>query len=163
MTPPLRHSAPVRAIVMDALEQGGANAPVHDFSALRGSAPEGAFRLQEQVEHDTPLDALVVNRRTDVVVVSLHGALSRASTELPRFERLRTLLAHDVSTIFFGDPTLHLSAEIQLAWYTGWAGVDVHSLIASRTEQIAAAIGAKTIIFTGSSGGGFAGSSHLRV
>jgi len=102
------------------------------------------------------LDALVVNRSSDVMVVALHGATDRAKTTLPRFEWLRTLLDFNVSCVFFSDPALHLSERIQLAWYTGWDGVDCHAEIANETRRIASFLGVERVVFTGASGGGFA-------
>ncbi|KQZ89864.1 hypothetical protein ASD62_11705 [Phycicoccus sp. Root563] len=98
----------------------------------------------------------MVNKQSDVVIVSFHGATDRKTTVLPRFERLRTLLELDVSSVFFSDPTLHLDPKIWLTWYTGWGDVDAHRAIADLSQAIARSIGASIVIFTGSSGGGFA-------
>lgn len=149
----------MQTIALAELAQGGGNAPVHPFDELDflGSARDDrAFRLREELEPGRPLDALVVNRGTDELVFSFHGALNREKTVLPRFERLNMILGHEVSGVFFGDPTLHVSPDIQLAWFTGWDGVDVHRHIARRSLEIASAVGASRLIFTGSSGGGFA-------
>ena len=155
MTPALP-AGHLTTIPVDDLELGGANAPVNEFERLTAPLPLGAARLQTHLVGDLPLDALVVNRATDELVVSFHGALNREATALPRFERLRMILGHDVSCLFFGDPTLHLSPRIQLSWYTGTADVDAHAELASRAQQVAQSVGASRIIFTGSSGGGFA-------
>lgn len=103
-----------------------------------------------------PLDALLVDRQSDVLVVSFHGALNRQTNTLPRFERLKTLLEYDVSSLYFTDPALHLADHLELAWFTGPRDLDVHEVIARWTARAAEAIGASHIIFSGSSGGGFA-------
>lgn len=151
-------SSVMHTIPIEELELGGLNAPVNDFDELvSGAVPNGhATRLQKTLDEGIPLDALVVARGTSALVVSLHGAIDRATTRLPRFERLRMLLEHNVSLVCFGDPTLQLSEGIPLAWYTGWRGLDVHAEIAYRLKRIAEMLGASKIILTGSSGGGFA-------
>lgn len=148
----------VRAIPVDDLAIGGANAPINDYETadLAGITVGSAARLQKQLPGDVPLDALIVNRGTSVVVVALHGATDRAKTQLPRFEWLRSMLEYEVSCIFFGDPSLHLSPKLLLAWYTGWETADVQAEVAAWSKRIADAIGATRVIFMGASGGGFA-------
>lgn len=141
------------------LETGGANAElmvVNGADDVPVDIPEGAVRIRQLLEGDVPLDALVVNKKSDAVIVAFHGATDRKKTVLPRFERLRSLLDMDVSSIFISDPTLHLDPDIWLTWYTGWGSVNGHQLIADLCQRIAEAIGARRLIFTGSSGGGFA-------
>lgn len=144
------------------LDEGGANAPVNSFAVLENfqesDAPvgNGAARLQSEIRQGINLDALVANKSTDILVVAFHGATNRANTTLPRFEWLRTILDLDVSSAYFSDPTLLLDHEMQLSWYTGWEGVDVHQRIANEITKIAVTVGAKKVILTGSSGGGFA-------
>lgn len=146
----------VRAIPIKDLEQGGANAPINQFDELDAIPIHSASRLRRTLPGGAPLDALVVNRGTSAVVVALHGATDRSRTVLPRFEWLRSLVAHDVSSIFFADPALHLSPRLALAWYTGWADVDVHDEVARWSLKIAETLRASRIIFMGASGGGFA-------
>lgn len=116
----------------------------------------GISKYRAKIGRNTTLDALLVNQKSDVLIVSCHGALPRQTTKLPRFERLRTFLNTSYSSIYFGDPTIHLSDKLGLAWYTGWKEIDVYPIIAEWVEKAAHASGAKKIIFVGSSGGGFA-------
>jgi len=51
---------------------------------------------------------------------------------------------------------LWLHERLLLAWYTGWAEVDIHAIVAHWAVAAARATGSGAIIFTGSSGGGFA-------
>lgn len=154
---------------LEDLEVGGANAPISyiDREAQHGmpeSSPGTVFRLQHELDEGMPLDALVVNKGTDTLVVSFHGATDQDSTDLPRFERLRTLLDMDVSSMFFSDPTLHLDPKIWLTWYTGNGEEPLHKVLARWVQRAAETIGTRRIVLTGSSGGGFAAlqvGSHL--
>lgn len=148
----------VSLVPLSSLQQGGHNAPINtiDNLAKEPLRIEGAFRLQTELDRETCLDALVVNKKSDTLVVTFHGATSRQDTELPRFERLNTMLKYDVSSMFFSDPALQLDPTIQLAWFTGWQTENLQWRIAQQITQVAVAIGARKILLTGSSGGGFA-------
>lgn len=149
----------MNTIAFEELEQGGLNAPVTEFESTdepNFSNATGCSRYRSAFEGGESLDALLVNKGSDVLVVTLHGAVDRTKTEIPRFERVRSMLDLPVSSMYFGDPALWRNEIIQLAWFTGWQDVDVHQIIADWSRRAAAAVGAKKIIFTGSSGGGFA-------
>lgn len=149
----------MQTITIDSLQQGGHNAPINEPQGLNQSsepAPHTAFRLQTHLLNETTLDALVLNKASDTLVVALHGATNRANTVLPRFEWLRTLNDYPVSTAYFSDPSLHLSDRLLLSWFTGGAQQNIHSLVAQQSLAIANKLSAKRIIFTGASGGGFA-------
>lgn len=146
---------------LEELEVGGANAPISQVDRAASSGiPESSagevFRLQHQLDEGMSLDALVVNKGSDTLVVSFHGATNQEITTLPRFERLRTLLDIDVSSMFFSDPTLLLDPKIWLTWYTGNGEEPLHHVLARWVQRAAEAIGARRIVLTGSSGGGFA-------
>lgn len=148
-------------IAPDALETGGLNAPqvaVQDFRDFKPSSQEGAVRYRAPLNGGAEnLDALVINRNSDILIVGLHGAVNRLNTQIPRFERLRSVMnMGSVSGMFFGDPALWKAEDLQLSWYTGWDGFDGHQAVADWTVAAAKAIGASRILFTGSSGGGFA-------
>ena len=102
------------------------------------------------------LDALLVNRGSRTLIVSFHGALDRKRYSIPRFERLRTLLRYRVNCLFFADPSLHIDPTLELSWFTGWKGTDVHRDIAAWISVTAEQLGSDRIVLTGSSGGGFA-------
>src|SRR5699024_1237577 len=94
--------------------------------------------------------------KSNVLLVSMHGALQRAKIRLPRFERLRSFLRTEYSSIYFGDPMLHLSDNVSLSWFTGSREVNVPLLISDWVQRAAFTSGASKVIFVGSSGGGFA-------
>lgn len=147
------------SIPIENLDYNGVNAPINlvrrleDFSPNQGT---GASRFRHIYPNGSPLDSLLVSKGSDTLVVSLHGALNRKRFNLPRFERLKSLLGHDVNSMYFTDPTLWLDEKVQLTWFTGWEDIDVQGDIASMISKSADAIGASKIIVTGSSGGGFA-------
>jgi len=124
-----------------------------DFSPRRDP---GESQYRHVLRSGLPVDALLVNKESDVLVVSLHGALDRRTNTLPRFERRATLLQFDVSSIYFADPALHMGDSLELAWYTGPPELDFHEVVADWSVRAAQAVGASRIIFSGSSGGGFA-------
>ncbi|MCQ1999100.1 hypothetical protein [Arthrobacter zhaoxinii] len=146
-------------IPIEDLDEAGLNPPLMTVETLDDFKPSpdaGASRYRHVIASGEPFDALLVNKETDVLVVSLHGALDRRKYTLPRFERMRTIISNDVSSMYFADPALTREDNIQLAWYTGWDGFDAQQAVADWSVTAAKSIGATRIMFAGSSGGGFA-------
>lgn len=146
-------------IPIEQLEAGGHNAPVNTVTDLHSPHFEdvrGVSRHRFTYPLDRHLDSLLINKGSDTLVVSLHGSIHRNKYELPRFEWMNTLRRYDVNSMFFSDPSLWISEDIQLAWYTGWNGADVQQHIADWIVEAAKATSAKRVIILGSSGGGFA-------
>lgn len=144
---------------IDDMKQGGTNVPVTHFEDVNSFLPEtvdGVLRYSAPLGRGIDLEAIQVNRGSDVLVVGFHGALTRENTELPRFERMTSLMSSGYSLLFFSDPTLRLADNLQLAWYTGWPELDVRPIMAEWAVKAAKAAGAQHIIFAGGSGGGFA-------
>lgn len=140
------------------IPSGGIDVPVSEVEPSQPSfiAEEGALRYRAKLSDVADLDALLVNKGADTLVVSLHGALQRKHYQLPRFERLATLLEEPVNSMFFSDPSLCLNSRLELAWFTGWEGLNLHELMARWISEAASSIGASRIVISGSSGGGFA-------
>lgn len=93
----------------------------------------------------------------DTLTVLFHGAVDRAKTSLPLFQRIR--FQHELAAgpfIAFADPTLDLSASLRLGWYLGTERVDLPASIAGAVQEVAHALGVSKIVLVGSSGGGFA-------
>lgn len=130
--------------------------PLWSADAFSPASSEGIFKFRADLGRDSSLDALFVNKRSDTLVVSMHGALQRSTIRLPRFERVRTFLRTDFSSLYFGDPSLYLSESLSLSWFTGWRELNAPHLIAEWVQKAAHASGASRILFVGSSGGGFA-------
>jgi pimeloyl-ACP methyl ester carboxylesterase len=128
-------------------------AELDDFSP---TPTVGEHRWTGAIAAGRTLEAFGLNQGSDVLVVSLHGATDRKKYVLPRFERLATLRETPYSSLYFGDPTLLMSQELELGWYAGWRGFNGHYWIAEWTRRVAKAFGCTKIIFCGSSGGGMA-------
>lgn len=129
-------------------------------ASLREFAPahdEGVSKYAVDVPGNGVLRALLVNKASDVLIVAFHGATSRARKRLPRFEWFRTLRSENVSSLYFSDPLLETDSTLELAWFTGRYDFDLHVELAQLAEVAARAVGARRIIFLGSSGGGLCG------
>ncbi|MFE7406404.1 heparinase II/III family protein [Isoptericola sp. NPDC057559] len=90
------------------------------------------------------------------LVVSLHGALNRLKTGLPRFERMRSLGDLGVNVMAFADPTLDLDPSLSLGWYLGTRNVDLVPVMARMIERVVEQRGIEKVVLLGTSGGGFA-------
>ncbi|WP_312179408.1 hypothetical protein [Arthrobacter sp.] len=101
------------------------------------------------------MHALFHNKESEVLVVSLHGALDRSKYAVPRFERFRTLSDTPYSTLYLSDPALALSPLLRLAWYVGYDEQDTVRACVSWIQRAALACRGQRILVTGSSGGGF--------
>jgi len=130
--------------------------PLWSADAFDPPSDVGITKYRADVGKGCTLDSLFVNKRSDVLLVSMHGAIQRATIRLPRFERLRSFLRTEHSSIYFSDPALYLGEKFSLSWFTGWRETNVPHLIADWVERAAYASGASKVVFVGSSGGGFA-------
>lgn len=90
--------------------------------------------------------------------VQFHGDFSRKETALPVFGRWnwgKILGAHVLS---FCDPTIYLDDNLSLGWYLGTVEENALHGVVAIAQRCAAEIGIdpERIVFSGSSGGGFA-------
>ncbi|WP_372699758.1 DapH/DapD/GlmU-related protein [Arthrobacter sp. JSM 101049] len=125
-------------------------------SGMEVSPAAGIHLYRRPLDKGLDLELLLENKQSDVLIVSFHGALNRNKFTLPRFERLRTLQATAHSALYFADPFLALDPKLQLAWFAGTRDIDLYPVLAAVISDISKRIGAKRIILSGSSGGGFA-------
>ncbi|MET4136817.1 hypothetical protein [Pseudarthrobacter sp. PvP090] len=149
----------IQVLPVDEIEQGGINVPITELDTVEQFDPAselGASRYRATLPDGLPLEALLVNKDSDILVVSLHGATDRGKYSIPRFEWLKSMLKTGYSALYLSDPTLSLRDDLELAWYTGSAGFDLYPVLADWACEAADAVGAKGIIFLGSSGGGLA-------
>lgn len=126
------------------------------YSDFKPFTDSPASKYRYTFEGGQHLDALLVNRSAETLIVSFHGALDRSHYTLPRFERLASLSQFQASALYIADPSLWIDDELTLAWYGGWESVDLYPIIAGLITDTANSVGAKNIMLTGSSGGGFA-------
>lgn len=102
------------------------------------------------------LDAMLKRGSGDTLFVFLNAALSGGpEVELPVFSWVNISGHCAGSRLFISDPTMALSPEIKLAWYLGTRECPVQTLLGDFIEDIFTKLGAKRIVFVGSSGGGF--------
>lgn len=125
-----------------------------------GQIGQADFSLTGLSQHTSPLgrgrlDALFDNKQSDVLVVSLHGALDRGKYTAPRFERFRTMRDLPFSALYLSDPALSLDPGLSLSWYVGYDGVNTVDACLDWIRRAAADSGAKGIVLVGSSGGGY--------
>lgn len=143
---------------IESLAEGGLNAPrfkvdlenpVFDYSP-------GCAIFEAELSRGTKLECLAVIRGDVPTIVSFHGALLRRKYTLPRFERLKTLADFECNALFFSDPALRLNKRLELAWFTGWRGLNLHELMGIWISNFARGLGSNCVLLSGSSGGGFA-------
>lgn len=131
--------------------------PLDDMRTSVGRADAGArFRFRKDLGDGGVLDAALLAQDSDTLVVTFHGLLDRDRFHIPRFERARSTEPFGTSCLYWADPSLWLDPKLKLAWFTGVAAIDLHVMIAEQSLTAAAALGARRVLFTGSSGGGFA-------
>ncbi len=103
------------------------------------------------------LPAAVAPAEGDTLTVLFHGAIDRARTTLPLFQRFRFQKElRSGPSLAFGDPTLDLARELRLAWYLGHEHLDLAPAIAAAVRGVARSLGTARVVLQGSSGGGFA-------
>lgn len=69
---------------------------------------------------------------------------------------MATLKGLGYTSLIIADPTICLHERLQLAWYTGWMGLDLPSLLGGLVRHVASTLGSDRIVHVGASGGGFA-------
>jgi pimeloyl-ACP methyl ester carboxylesterase len=132
-------------------------APVHHYwhadEAPRVRSPRSVHVFETA---GLAMPMLLQRGEGDTLVVTLHGALNRARTVLPRFERVRSISELGLNVLAIGDPTLDLDPSLTLGWYLGSREVDLHARIAEVVSSFSDALSIRKVIVLGSSGGGFA-------
>ncbi|KAB1942287.1 hypothetical protein [Brevibacterium linens] len=102
------------------------------------------------------IEFAVLGNRGKPLVSSFHGPIDRSKVSIPLFERVGSLSGLPVSSVYFADPLLATDDKLELAWFEGgdeWAIIENMVRIVRRV----AALGhARSIVHSGSSGGGFA-------
>lgn len=89
------------------------------------------------------------------VVVTFHGAVARASREIPVFQNLAVSAfeGQDVSLIAIADPSLECGEALSVAWYAGDSEFDTPASIARLLDCIEA-LGTPRLVLAGASIGG---------
>lgn len=135
----------------------GHDAPVSHVTSLDAVSSElGVSRYRIRLQDSSLLDFLLRRTDSEELIVSLHGATDRLKYSLPRFEWYGTLTSMRSSALFLADPALYSHPDIQLGWYLGTRNFDLHAYLADMVQTVAGKIGARRIVISGLSGGGFA-------
>lgn len=126
------------------------------------ATPDLAGRLAAPMIHTRDAGPLIVPFALDpaageTLTVLFHGAIDRARTRLPMFQRWRFQTELGVGpTMSIADPTLDTAADLRLAWYLGTEDTDLTPILADTVSAVASALGVKNVVLVGNSGGGFA-------
>lgn len=145
-------------ISVESLAEGGLNAPRFKVDAENPAFDysPGCAIFEAGLSRGSKLECLTVIRGDAPTIVSFHGAPLRKKYSLPRFERLKTLVDFECNALFFSDPALRLSKRLELAWFTGWEGLNLHELMGKWISIFSNELGSNRVLLSGSSGGGFA-------
>lgn len=111
-----------------------------------------ALSLNESMSLELLLDPKI----SDQLIVSFHGALDRSKCSIQCFERRDTIASHDASGLYFSDPLLSRSPELEAAWFEGGEELGIIESAVAVTKRLANDLGAAKVIYSGSSSGGFA-------
>ncbi|WP_279460910.1 hypothetical protein [Aeromonas dhakensis] len=92
------------------------------------------------------------------LIVIFNGAINREIRQPPVFQRNSWLEHIPHNVLLISDGTVEINDSLELGWYMGKAGSDYHLSIATLVSKIAQELNIdnESIIFYGSSGGGYA-------
>lgn len=90
------------------------------------------------------------------LVVNFHGSVDRTKREYPAFLNYRAGINRHAHQLAIADTTLALNDGLTNGWFAGSEGTPLQRLLPKFITEVVAELGVKTLIFTGSSGGGFA-------
>ena len=84
-----------------------------------------------------------------------HGAVDRATREVPAFAPFLPDLSDQVHQIAISDPSILARDGFGMSWYAGHEGFAGQDILRRLIAEIAEALNARRLLFFGSSGGGF--------
>ena len=96
------------------------------------------------------------NAEAQALIISFHGAVDRATREVPAFIPFMPELSPRTHQLSVSDPTIMLREDIAIAWYAGFEGFDLQTALRAILAEIIVQLAVKRPIFFGTSGGGFA-------
>lgn len=112
--------------------------------------------IRDPVDRLLPLELLMFRRPgSETLLVHLHGSLDRAKYELPRFERVASLVDLPHHQLWLADPTLHLGPGLRIGWYSGGARENSTERLAHLINDVAEQLGVGRVLIQGASAGGF--------
>lgn len=136
------------------------SAPIVEHDGLSGmdlSGPRTAIR-SVRLSEGRSFDFFSKLLLADTLYVSLHGAVPASAPRHPHFRRVESMRDRVQAVICLADPTLQLdlAENFRLGWYVGSEDWDPLLELAELCRQAMVHVGAKRVMFLGSSGGGFA-------
>lgn len=117
--------------------------------------PDNSTRITTAQVGALLLPFLTRSGSSDKLVVKFHGALNRVRSTLPMFQGLNSALSTSDSFMIFQDPCLDLNRSMSLSWFLGDSENNIHEACARYILETKNRVGARDIILTGNSGGGF--------
>lgn len=99
-----------------------------------------------------------INKKTDKLVILFNGAINGELTDRPNFMRWSWAYENNLSFVCFDDPIVSCTRSTNLGWYIGSSECDLQEYIHMITSHLVQSlcIEPNSVIFYGSSGGGFA-------
>lgn len=128
-------------------------APIQALSDPNFSGRNVSFDVEG---HQIYTQVLMASRPTTAVVFRFHGAIKRDLRTLPSFQSNLAQIRPFAHQITICDPTMMAREGFSCSWFAGCEGLDTQALLKSFCSQASAALGAKRVVYMGSSGGGFA-------
>jgi hypothetical protein len=105
---------------------------------------------------DTFFDLFVENNHAPATVVHFHPAIpDRSGVGLPIFLG-QAIEGASPNVVHVSDPGLYLSATMPIAWFAGIQGCPIQLIMHQILKSLSQSFGQTKLIFTGTSGGGFA-------
>lgn len=106
-------------------------------------------------EDDLPLDVLFIPRQSRRLLVGIHGAESRESSDLPKFQFVRSFkMSRTESLLFISDSTMLVHEKLSIAWMVGRPHFDVAEKYASLIRSLNYASKIEETVLVGHSAGG---------
>lgn len=106
--------------------------------------------------YSLPLDMAYFPRLdSDRLLVGLHGAETRTSANLPKYQFVRSFLPRSESLLFIADSTLLQGDTINIGWYAGNADTPLARLAADAVIAAGTTTNVRETVLLGHSAGGF--------
>lgn len=90
------------------------------------------------------------------LLICFHGAVDRATREVPAFVPFVPGLGDTVAQLIVSDPSMLRDGEFSMAWYSGDEDFPSQKILAEFFNELVRAGGFTRVVLFGSSGGGFA-------
>lgn len=125
------------------------------YSSMKNFDEEFDGRSQlATVELPLPVD-IKFNANADSDLLAVYFNSQQTSTTFRLFTWQKVSEELPANRLYFADPVLSTSDEVQLGWYSFAAGVNYQTVVANVIRSVMTQTGARKLVLFGSSGGGF--------